>query len=253
MQTKFTELSDSQWEIIKKFLEGHRPKKHNLRTMVNAILWITRTGSQWRNVESRYPAWQSIYYYFRQWKRKGVLDTILAGLVEHERKRQGRDAHASAAAVDSQSTKKSPFVCLDTGLDGGKLVNGRKRHLLVDTLGLPLAIHVSSADTSDAVGGYDLLWQAEKRSNRLQLIRGDQAYAKLFRQAAGYYGWEVDTAQRPPSERGFIPQTGRWQIERSFGWTNFFRRVTKDYEKTVESSVAFLQLMFISIILARNT
>ena len=252
MQTKFTELFDSQWEVIEKFLEGHRPKKHSLRIMVNAILWITRTGSQWRNMESRYPAWQSVYYYFQHWKNSGTLGKILAYLVECERKRQGREAHASATAVDSQSTKKSPFVCLDTGLDGGKLVNGRKRHLLVDTLGLPLAIHVSSADTSDAVGGYDLLWQAEKRSNRLQLIRGDQAYANQFRQAASYYGWEVDTAQRPPSERGFIPQTGRWQVERSFGRTNFFRRVTKDYEKTVESSVAFLQLMFISIILARS-
>lgn len=251
MQTQFTELSDSQWEVIKIFLKGHRPKKHNLRTMANAILWITRTGSQWRNLESKYPCWQSVYYYFRQWKTKGVLGQILVYLVEYERKRQGRQTEASAAAVDSQSIKKSPFVSLDTGLDGGKLVNGRKRHLLVDTLGLPLAIHVSSACTSDAVGGFDLLWQAEQRSSRLELIRGDQAYAKLFRQAASYYGWQVDTSKRPESEQGFVPQTGRWQVERSFGWTNFFRRLVKDYEKNVESSVAFLQLMFIAIILAR--
>lgn len=251
MQTQFTELSDSQWKVIEKFLEGHRPKKHNLRIMVNAILWITRTGSQWRNMESKYPPWQSVYYYFRYWKVNGTLGQILAYLVEHERERQGRHPQASAAAIDSQSIKKSPFVSLDTGLDGGKLVNGRKRHLLVDTIGMPLAIHVSSANTADALGGFDLLWQAEQRSSRLQLIRGDQAYAQLFRQAASYYGWRVDSAQRPESEQGFIPQPGRWPVERSFGWTNFFRRLTKDYEKTIESSVAFLQLMFVSIILAR--
>ena len=199
----------------------------------------------------KYPAWQSVYYYFRQWKNNGTLGKVLAYLVEYERERQGRQAEPSAAAIDSQSIKKSPFVSLDTGLDGGKLVNGRKRHLLVDTMGLPLAIHVSSADTSDAVGGYDLLWQAEQRGSRLSLIRGDQAYAKLFRQAADYYGWGVDTSQRPESEQGFVPQPGRWPIERSFGWTTFFRRLTKDYERMIESSVAFLQLMFITIILAR--
>lgn len=165
-----------------------------------------------------------------------MLADILADLVDYERQRQGRNREASAAAVDSQSIKKSPFISLDTGIDGGKKINGRKRHLLVDTLGLPLAIHVSAADVADGEGGFDLLWQAEKRSTRMELIRADQAYAKVFRQAAAYYGWQVETKQRPESVQGFVPQTGRWQpgrraVERSFGWLNFFRRLSKDYEK----------------------
>lgn len=173
-------------------------------------------------------------------------------LIEIERIRQGKESAPSAAAVDSQSCKKSPFVSLETGVDGGKKVNGRKRHLLVDSLGLPLAIHVSSADTSDAKGGYELLWQAEQgNSARLELIRADQAYAKLFKQAASYYHWEVDTMQRPPSQKGFIPEKGRWQVERSFAWSNFYRRLSRSYEKSPESEVAFIQLMFINIIFAR--
>jgi transposase len=251
MQTEFTEFTDSQWEVIEKLLNDHRKRTHSLRVMMNAILWITRTGSQWRNMESKYPPWQSVFYYFRKWKASGILGGILSYLVESERERQGRNREASAGAVDSQSVKKSPFVSLDTGIDGGKKINGRKRHLLVDTLGLPLAIHVSAADVADGEGGFDLLWQAEQRSTRMELIRGDQAYAKIFAQAAAYYGWRVETAQRPESEQGFVPQTGRWQVERSFGWLNFFRRLSKDYEKTIPSSLAFIQLAFITIILAR--
>ena len=251
MQTEFTELTDSQWEVIEKILDDHRKREHSLRVMMDAILWITRTGSQWRNMESKYPPWQSVYYYFRKWKAKGILGEILAYLVENERERQGRNREASAAAVDSQSIKKSSFVSLETGIDGGKKINGRKRHLLVDTLGLPLAIHVSAADIADGEGGFDLLWQTEQRSSRMQLIRGDQAYAKIFAQAAAYYGWRVETVQRPESEQGFVPQKGRWQVERSFGWLNFFRRLSKDYEKTIPSSITFIQLAFITIILAR--
>lgn len=241
MQTQFTELNDSQWEIIKKELEHHKPKKHSLRTIVNAILWITRTGCQWRNMESKYPPWQSVYYYFRIWKGNGTLGRILEQLVELERLRQGRNSAPSVSAVDSQSVKKNPFIRMDTGFDGAKKVNGRKRHLLVDILGLPLAIHVSGADISDAVGGYDLLWQVDEgNSSRLQLIRADQAYAVLFKQAASYYGYDVQVSQKPESEKGFIPQVGRWQVERSFTWANFYRRLSKCYEKTPQAEIAFI-------------
>ena len=92
MQIKFTELTDSQWQIIEKHFINHKPRKHNLRTIINAILWTTRTGTQWRNMESKYPKWQSVYYYFRIWKRKGLLGIILRELVEKERVRKGRAA-----------------------------------------------------------------------------------------------------------------------------------------------------------------
>lgn len=251
MQIKFTELTDFQWQIIEKYFVDHNPRKHSIRTILNAILWITRTGSQWRNMESKYPPWQSVYYYFRVWRNSGLLDEILAKLVEHERIRQGRNPRPSAAAVDSQSVKIVAFVNEQTGVDGGKKVNGRKRHLLVDVLGLPLAIHVSAANEHDGQEGFELLVQALKYKDSLQLIRGDKHYGGQFEEAASWCNFEVDTTQRPPTEKGFVPQTGRWPVERSFGWTTFFRRLSRDYEKLPQSSVAFFQIMFVTIILSR--
>ena len=253
---QYCRLTDSQWQDISKFLEDGRKRQYSLRFIFDAMRKVIRTGDQWRNIfalnESQgLPSWQLIFYYFRKWQKNGILDTILAHLVAKERERQGKNAQASACAVDSQSVKKGSFICLETGIDGGKLVNGRKRHLAVDTLGLPLAIHISVANKADGKEGYELLWRLDKVTQKLQLIRGDGSYGGEFKDAALFYNWTVETTQRPPSEKGFIPQTGRWQVERTFAWFNFFRRLAKDFEKTTESAVATIQIAFIDIILAR--
>ncbi len=252
---RFTPLTNSQWEVIEKTIDNGRKRKHSLRAVVNGILKITRTGTQWRNLEEtplQYPAWESLCYYFRKWQQTGVWGTVLALLVEKERQRQGKQAKASAVAVDSQSVKKGSLISLDTGMDGAKNVNGRKRHLAVDTLGLPLALHVSAANRHDGQEGIELLWQLGQASDRLGLIRADKACRGEFTTCAGYYHWQVEVSQKPESAQGFVPQTGRWQVERSFAWFNFFRRLSREFEKTVESSLAFMQLAFIDIILARS-
>lgn len=253
MQTKFTELTDSQWEVIEKKLESHRPRKHDLRVIVNAILWITRVGAQWRNLESKYPPWQSVYYYFWVWSKKGLWDELLAELVQLERKRVGREALPSRLAIDSQTIKSVAFVDEDTkGVDGGKKIKGRKRHIVVDSMGLLIAIFISRADMHDGQAGIEMLWLLDPWAERLELILGDSAYGGEFEEVAkGVYGWQVDTSQRPPGRQGFVPQKGRWQVERSFGWLNFFRRLAKDYEKTTLSAQAFVQLAFITVILNR--
>ena len=248
---RFTDLTNSQWQIIKELIDNGRKRKYCLRSIVNAIFKITRTGAQWRNIDHRYPPWQSVYYYFRKWQKDGTWSLVLAYIVQKERVRQNREPQASRAAVDSQSVKKGALICEDTGFDGGKLVNGRKRHLAVDSLGLPLAIHVSAANVHDGEGGIELLWQLDEASKRLELICGDQHYGGYFTDCVDFYNWRVEISQKPESQQGFVPQTGRWQVERSFGWFNFFRRLTRDYEKTIESSVAFIQTAFIDIILAR--
>lgn len=173
-------------------------------------------------------------------------------MVVKERKRHQKEAGPSRVAIDSQSVKKVSFMNLDTGIDGGKKVNGRKRHLAVDSLGLPLAISVSSAQMHDSQGAYDLLWQLEKKSERLAVVCTDKSYRGEFSAVVeGLYKWRIEITQKPESEQGFVPQKGRWQVERSFAWLNFFRRLSKDYEKTTASTVAFIQLAFCSIILAR--
>lgn len=253
MQTKFTELTDSQWKVIEKMLHGHRPHKHDLRVIFNAILWITRTGTQWRNLESKYPPWQSVYYYFRRWSKSGLWDELLRMLVKKERIRQNRAEYPSRIAVDSQSVKISCLIDQHTyGIDGAKKVNGRKRHIAVDSLGLLLGIYISPANVHDSEAGLDLLWELEPWTDQMNLIVGDTAYGGEFRKmVTTAYQSEVDTSKRPSSQRGFIPQKGRWQVERSFGWLNFFRRLSRDFEKTALSAKAFVQIAFVNIILNR--
>ena len=251
-RSELTELTDSQWEDIKDFFDTGRKRKKSLRMVVNALLKQTRTGCQWRNIDEKYGPWQSIYYYFRKWQKDGTWSKLLSYLVEKERLRQGRQSKASVVAVDSQSVKIGSFISMETtGFDGGKKIKGRKRHLAVDVLGLPLAMHVSPANVHDGVGGVELLWQLEQASDRLELIRGDGHYGGYFTECAEFYNWKVEVSKRPESKQGFVPQTQRWQVERSFGWFNFFRRLSRDYEKTKESSVTFMQIAFIDIILAR--
>lgn len=253
MQTKFSELTDYQWEVIKKYFCAHRPRIHALRTIVNAILWVTRGGNQWRNLESKYPPWESVYYYFNQWRKNGLLDQVLSDLVRRERNRQGTDPEPSTLAVDSQSVKGSNFLdSQTTGLDGGKKINGRKRHIAVDKFGLPLAIKVTPANVHDGEAGIELLPQIEANTQRIKLIRADKSYGGTFKEiVTTYYKWEVETSQKPPSEKGFIPQEGRWQVERTFGWLNNFRRLTRDYEKIPQSHATFMKIAFITIILNR--
>lgn len=248
---KFTNLSDAQWTIIQKFVDTGRKIKKDLREVVNCILKVTRTGTQWRNIEEQYGAWESVYYYFRKWTKKGIWDDILRELVAKERVRQGKEAEPTAGAIDSQSVKKSGFITLNTGIDGNKYVNGRKRFLVVDTLGLPLAIFVCAANLFDSVAGIELLPLLDKSAKKLRLIYADSGFKGQFIEGAFWCKYAVEISQRPPSDKGFVPQKGRWQVERSFAWCNYYRRLAKDYEKTTESAVAFLQTAYISIILAK--
>ena len=252
MQSHFQELSDFQWQYISLFLENNKPKKLCLRSVLNAILWINRTGSQWRNLESRFPKWQSVYYYFRKWSKDGSFQFIMRELTKIERIRRGRETTPSLCAVDSQSIKLAPWIDESRGFDGNKKINGRKRHILVDTEGLLWAVHVGPANQHDGEAGVELLPIIYPESTRLQVIRGDKAYGGYFTEAAKIFGWDVDTTQAPPSrDKGFIPQQKRWQVERSFAWLNGFRRLSKDYERKTESSESFIALAFCDMILAK--
>jgi putative transposase len=251
MQAQFEELTDSQWEIIEKTLDDQRVRQHSLRTVFNAILWVNRTGLQWREMsKSIYPCWQSVYYYFRKWKLSGVWEQLLDTLTVLERKRQAREETPSLLAVDSQSVKTVAFVSLETGIDGGKWVNGRKRHLAVDTLGLPWAVLVTAANVSDTAAGCGLVDRLRGKVPRLEKIAADHGYRTTFTEHVQlHFGWQVEIRQKPESAKGFVPEKNRWPVERSFGWLNFRRRLAKEYEKTVESAEAMLQIAFISFLI----
>ncbi|QHT67290.1 IS5 family transposase [Rhodocytophaga rosea] len=253
-------LTDSQWQVIKNIVDDGRKRKVCLKRVVDACLWLTRTGSQWRNLsQTHYPVWQTVAYYFYKWQDNGVWQQVRAMLVKKERERQGRQAEPSRVAIDSQSVKQCGCFSEQVGVDGNKKIDGRKRHLAVDNLGLPWAVYVGAANESDAVAGFELLPQL-KSCRRLSLICADAAYKGEFVSYAYYYGWKVDISQKPPSKQGFIPQKGRWQVERSgpatsvhrlHAWLNHYRRLAKDYERTPASAVCFIELAFINIILSK--
>lgn len=253
METHFKELTDSQWEVMKEYLPVQRKRKHDLRSVVNAILHLLRTGAQWRNLSDSRVPWRSVYYYFRKWKVDGTLECLNSKLNQKERQRQGRSATPSMVCIDSQSIKVAPFIKEDKGIDGNKKINGRKRHILVDTLGLTWAVVVHAADLADGTQAHLLVDHLLGYLPRLQKILVDQAYKIAFVDWVenNVAGLEVELSSKPPSTKGFVPVKWRWVNERSFGWLNFFRRHSKDYEKTVQSSEAWILWANCQIILNR--
>jgi transposase len=180
MQDCFSELTDSQWQLIEKVLNDQRQRWHSLRTITNAILSVVWSGVQWRNLDSAYPPWQSVYYHYRKWKRSGLFERLLRTLVVAERRRQGRNDTPSRLAFDSQSVKIAPFLNQDKGWDGAKCINGRKRHLGVDSLGLPWAILVTSAQVSDSAAGCYLADRIAQQVPDVKLILADHGYKQSF-------------------------------------------------------------------------
>ena len=207
MQTSFSEYTYSQWQFIDNIIDDQRKRKHSLRAIVNAIVSINNTGSQWRNLDSKYPPWQPVFYHFTQFKQRGIWENILDAVVVNERKRQGRQDTPSLLAIDSQSVKKVQFTNEETGIDGGKNLNGRKRTILVDTLGLPWSIKVTAANISDNQVGILAVDLLDGKVPRLQKITADMGYKVAFKEhIESNYKWTVEVMQKPESTTGFIPQ-----------------------------------------------
>ncbi|MCS7028100.1 MAG: IS5 family transposase [Bacteroidia bacterium] len=250
MRAKFTFLSDSQWQYIEKIIGKRRKSKHSLRDIVEAILYLNYTGVQWRNLTYRDIAWQTVYYHFRQFKRRGIWEQILDSLVVEIRIKQGKEASPSLLAIDSQRVKSVQFVSQEVGVDGNKKIKGRKRIFIVDKLGLPFAIKVVAANISDSQAGIAALEQLSGKVPRLQKIAADSGYKGTFiTHVEQVYGWEVEIAAKPAGQKGFIPEKNRWQVERAFSFLNFRRRLFREVEKMVESAEAMLQIAFISFII----
>ena len=216
----------------------------------------TGPPARWRNLPENYPHWQAVYYYFDQWKAEGTFEQINRKVNQLDRQNEGREAYASAFCVDSQSVKLSPMIYEHRGLDAHKKVNGRKRQLLVDTGGRLWAAHVHAANQGDGPAAKfsisDILWYGE----RVETVFGDGAYGGEFAEELSQWGIDFKRGSRPESARGFVAVVKRWVVEPvrrcgTIAWTNFFRRLIKDYEYTLSSSVAWLLLANTQIMLQR--
>jgi putative transposase len=230
-----------------------RPRTHSLRNILDAIFYALRTGCPWRYLPANFPPWQTVFYHFRRFRLQGPF-RLYCALHAAERERVGQEVDPSAAVMDAQSVKTVEECAHRSGYDGGKQVKGRKRHLLVDTLGLPIAIYVTPADLSDPAGARKLLAGLAFRVPRLQKIWAAAAYrgkdlADWCRQQGD--GWELEIVEREPGTRGFQVQPRRWVLERCLAWLSRNRRLAKDYERKVQTSETLIELAATRLLLRR--
>lgn len=250
-----SDLTDAQWELVEPFVRGNpvgpQPVVHSRREVLNAILYVSRTGVQWRYLPHDFPDWQSVYSYFRQWKKDGTLKRIHDVLRGKVRRQEGRAPQPTAGIIDSQSVK-TDVEAETRGYDANKKVKGRKRHLLVDTLGLVLVAWISSADVQDRDAAAAVLPLAAEQFPTLQKVWADMGYQGPRVQAiAEQTGVEVEIVKRSDTTPGFVVQAKRWIVERTFGWLSRERRLARDYERKEESSEAFVYLGMIRLMLGR--
>lgn len=242
MQTHYEPMTDFQWGKIRQYLPVGRKRKYNLREIIDAILWVLRTGSQWRNLPKCYPPWNIVFYYFRKWKDDGTLQKLNEGLNRKERLRQGKEETPSMLSIDSQSIKVAPFINKEKGIDGNKRINGRKRHIITDTMGLVWGVVSHAANLHDGATAERVVEPLIGYLHRWKKILADAAYQKVFRDwvCCNMLGVELELSSKPPTTKGFVPVKWRWVTEQTFGRFNFYRRLDKDHEKTVESSEAWV-------------
>lgn len=253
MQTRYERLTDPQWEIMKEYLPVQRKRKYDLRGIVDAIFWYLRVGGQWRNLPESFPKWGSIYYYFRKWKDDGTLERLNAGMNRLARKEVGKQETPSMLSIDTQSVKAAPFINQDKGIDGNKKINGRKRHVITDTLGLVWGVVVHAAHHADGAMAERVVEPLQGYMYRMKKILADAAYKKVFMNwvEENLLGVELEISSRPPTTEGFVPIKWRWVTERTFGTFNFFRRLDKDHEKTTQSAEAWVLWQNCQIVINR--
>ncbi len=222
-----------------------------MRQVINAILYITVGGIQWRMLPKEYPKWQSVYSYFRTWRKEGIWRRIHDTLRAKMRRKAGRHKQPTAGCADSQSVKTTAIPGI-RGYDKGKNVNGRKRHLLVDTLGLLLAIVVTAASVQDRDGAKLLFQRLGGACKKLRLIWVDGGYrGQLLDWVIDHCRFHLQLVLRSDSHKGFVLLPRRWVVERTFAWLNHHRRLSKDYERLTDTSETFIYIVMIRLMLRR--
>jgi putative transposase len=252
-----TDLTDIQWDCVKVELPIRKrgaPTRVNLREVVNAIFYLVRNSCTWRDLPEGFPPRSTVNYYYNKWQRDGTWQRIVDALRKRVRTDAGRQPTPSAACVDSQSAKVVAEAGEDVGTDGGKKVKGRKRHILVDTMGLLLAVVVTAANVSDAEGAKLLFAQLSRDDfPNLEVVFADNAYDRdlLHDYMADRCWFRLEIRNKPDGSIGFVVIRIRWVVERTFAWGLRYRRLARDYEHTAQSSATVVRVSMIHLMLQR--
>lgn len=251
-----SDCSDSDWTLIEPFVRkphgSGRKRTVNLREIVNAIFYRTKTGCQWRMLPKDFPDYRHVWYYYQMWTEDGTFERINDALRKRVRRAAGRDEEPSLGLIDSQSVKTTEAGG-ERGYDGGKQVNGRKRSILVDTLGLLLVLVVHTAALADYEAAEGVLNDAKRKCPRLQKVIGDSAYGwnDFARIVRSVFGFVLEIVQRDRKRKGWYLLPRRWIVERTFGWLGRYRLLQREYERRMASSETDIYAASIRMMLCR--
>ena len=251
-----SDLTDEQWALVEPLIPvypGGRPRKTSMRDVLDAIFYVVRTGCQWRYLPKDFPAKSTVWGYFDAWRQDGTLDRIHDALRDQVRRKEKPRRPRHTASLDSQSVDTSSGGEA-VGRDNAKNVDGRKRHIVVDSLGLLLAVLVTAADVDDGVAAPEVLRQLEVQPvSRLRCVYVDNKYHNH-----ALYGWveenawyELEVVRRPKGSKGWVKLPIRWMVERTFAWLNKCRRLSVDRERSTQSAEAMIRLAMIHLMLNR--
>ena len=245
-----SDLSDKQWSMIEPIISATKERgfkrKYQSRDMMNAIFYVVKTGCQWRYLPSNFPPRGTVYQFFRGLTDRGIFEKINESLRQEIRIRDKRDPNPSLLCIDSQSIKGDVNL-QEKGIDGNKKVNGRKRHIAVDVLGLIVFCIVTSAKTSDIHPAREMLEKTAFQP-RVEKILVDKGYKGLEGKC---HHFEVQITSKDPDVKGFVPVYKRWVVERTFAWLSPQRRLSKDYESTVENQRSMIFIAMSKLMLNR--
>jgi transposase len=251
-----SDMTNGEWALIQRLLpranKRGRPRKTDLRSVVEAVLYILSTGCQWRALPQEFPPYSTVQGYFYAWRDTGRWQKIVSILVRRARKKLGRTANPTVAVIDSQSAPTTQAGG-PRGYDAGKRIYGRKRHIVTDTNGLLLGVHVHPANVQDCHGAVPLLKKVGMKFPRLRHVFADRIYrGKQLLDALSESGpWTVEIVERPQGVKGFQLLPRRWVVERTFAWFGRCRRLSKDFEGTAATEAAWVLVAHIRLLTRR--
>ena len=260
-----TDLSDARWALIEPALSGWRAARaeaglglaapvHELREIVNAVLYVNRTGIAWEYLPHDFPPYKTVYDYYAKWEKEGLAEAIHDLLRGKVREQAGRSPEPTAAIIDARVVKTSSNAPeASQGYDAGKRTKGRKQHIAIDTLGLLLVLIITAASVQDTNGGKDVTSQLAVRHPTVSAGWVDGGYKNGFLEHAAGHGIAFEVVRKNDGQKGFAPLPRRWMVERTFGWLVLHRRLVRDYETLPERSATMIHWALIDNMSRRLT